>query len=118
MYPSTHWPATSYEKAYHNAIYNCIQYELSDGEYTVVCADAKGIHAIGDSAEDAIADFREAVETRIIEKKGGIYLGTSDFRYQENIFRELERGWEEDGVLVVNRVRISVQIFIHPNTTE
>jgi hypothetical protein len=38
--------------------YNCLRYELGDGAHLVVSADAKGIHAEGNSPEDAVIDFR------------------------------------------------------------
>ena len=44
MFDSYHWP--EYEKSREKnsqTVYNCIQYELSDGAHVVISADAKGI---------------------------------------------------------------------------
>ena len=109
MFESYHWP--EYEKSAEKScqpVYNCIQYELSDGEHVVMSADAIGIHARGDSAEEAIEDFRLAIKTRLADELGGLYSGTSDFEFQESYFRTMEEGWNDDGVLILNKLRISV----------
>jgi hypothetical protein len=48
-------------------------------------ADAVGIHASGDSAEEAIEDFRRAIKTRL----GGIMVSCTHL--QMNIYLELSR---------------------------
>ena len=59
MFESWHWP--EHEEKSSRLVYNCVQYVLSDGEHVVMSADAKGIHARGVSAEEAIEDFRSAI---------------------------------------------------------
>ena len=59
-------------------VYNCLVYELSDGEPTVISADVKGI-----TAKEAIKDFRRAVRARLEAKLGGLYPGTSAFEFSE-----------------------------------
>lgn len=71
-------------------------------------ADAKGIHARGCSAEEAIEDFRSAIKTRLADKFGGLYSGTSDFDFQDSYFRSMEEGWNDDDVQILNKLRISV----------
>ena len=71
-------------------------------------ADAKGIHARGESAEEAIEDFRSAIKTRLADKLGGLYPGTSDFDFQDSYFRSIEEGWKEDDVQILKKILISV----------
>lgn len=106
MFESYHWPEC--EEKSSQPVCNCIQYELSDGEHVVMSADAKGIHARGCSAEEAIEDFRSAIKTRLADKFGGLYSGTSDFDFQDSYFRSMEEGWNDDDVQILNKLRISV----------
>jgi hypothetical protein len=64
---------------------------LSDGAHLVVTADAKGIYANGNSAEEAIEEFRLAVKTRLSGGFDGLYFGRSDFVVHENEFLGLEK---------------------------
>ena len=66
------------------------------------------INAVLPSAEEAIEDFRVAIKTRLADKLGGLYSGTSDFEFQERHFRTMEEGWNDDGVRILNKRRISV----------
>ena len=106
------WPAVDSVEARPNLTFNCLTYELSDGAHLVVSADAKGIYADGNSAEDAIVEFRLAVKTRISGGLGGLYFGRSEFLYQEKEFLGLGKEWEADDVKVIERDRISVPIFM------
>lgn len=109
---SSHWPHSEPVEAYRNATYNCLQYQLSDGAYVVVSADVQGIYGNGESAEAALEDFRRAAETRVTERKGGVYLGTSAFEYQEESFRDLEEEWAADEITIVERIKVPVTIFV------
>jgi hypothetical protein len=64
---------------------------LSDGAHLVVSADAKGIYADGNSAEEAIEEFRLVIKTRLSEGFGGLYFGRSEFVVHENEFLGLEK---------------------------
>jgi predicted RNase H-like HicB family nuclease len=90
-------------------VFNCLQYELSDGAHAVMSADAKGIHASGASAEEAIEDFSQAIKTRLADKLGGLHPGTSHFEFQELNFRDMERGWMNDGVQIIQKRQISIR---------
>ena len=111
MYESFDWPAAESVEAHPDLTFKCLRYELSDGAHLVVSADAKGIYADGNSAEDAIVEFRLAVKTRISGGLGGLYFGRSEYLYQEKEFLGLEKEWEADDVKVIKRDRISVPIF-------
>lgn len=67
----------------------------------VMSADAKGIHASGASAEEAIEDFCLAIKIRLVDKQGGLHPGTSQFEFQELDFRDMEREWMNDGVQIL-----------------
>jgi hypothetical protein len=112
MHRNSDWPMVLSLEAHHNLVYNCLQYVLSDGSHVVVSADVKGIYADGDSMKDAVKDFRPAVQTRISEGLGGLYLGTSDYVFQENEFRDLENEWKSDGVKIIKRHRAAISVFI------
>lgn len=111
MYESFDWPAAESVEAHPDLTFKCLRYELSDGAHLVVSADAKGIYADGNSAEDAIVEFRLAVKTRISGGLGGLYFGRSEYLYQEKEFLGLEKEWEADDVKVIKRDRISAPIF-------
>lgn len=101
IHESHHWPDfISMEESY-QPVYNCLQYELSDGAHMVMSADAKGIHASGASAEEAIEDFCLAIKIRLVDKQGGLHPGTSQFEFQELDFRDMEREWMNDGVQIL-----------------
>ena len=91
--------------------FNYLRYELSDGAHLVVSTVAKGTYADGNSAEDAIVEFRLAVKTRISGGLSGLYFGRSEFLCQEKMFLGLEKEWEADDVKLIMRDRISVPIF-------
>lgn len=99
MFEGLYWP--EYEGKSSQPVYNCIQYELSDGEHVVMSADAKGIHARGCSAEEAIEDFRSAIKTHLADKLGGLYSGTSDIDFRDRIFHSMEEGWNDDDVQIL-----------------
>jgi hypothetical protein len=75
--------------------------------------DGKGIFAHGTCREDALDDFRMAVEDRVQEKLGGIYLGTSNHNFQDQYFRDLEYDCD-DGVKVIDKWHVNVTIFTDP----
>jgi hypothetical protein len=91
--------------------FNYLRYELSDGAHLVVSTVAKGTYADGNSAEDAIVEFRLAVKTRISGGLSELYFGRSEFLCQEKMFLGLEKEWEADDVKLILRNRISVPIF-------
>ena len=73
MHDSHHWPDFISMEENYQPVYNCLQYELSDGAHMVMSADAKGMHAI--------VDFCLAIKTRLVDKPGGIHPGTSQFEF-------------------------------------
>ena len=110
MHEIYHWPECTSMKENSQPVYNCFQYELSDGAHVVMSADAKGIHASGACADKAIEDFYLAIRTRLEDKLGGLYPGTSDFDFQDLYFRDIEQGWEDDGVKILQKHRVSINI--------
>ena len=58
MFERSEWPAAESVEAHPDLTFNCLRYELSDGAYVVVSADAKGLCVDGNSSEDAIAELR------------------------------------------------------------
>ena len=108
---SHHWPDFIPMEENYQPVYNCLQYELSDGAHMVMSADAKGIHASGASAEEAIEDFRLAIKTRLVDKQGGLYHGRSEFEFQELVFCNMEQGWIDDGVQILQKRRLFISIF-------
>ena len=71
-----------------------LRYELSDGAHLVFSAVAKEIYADGNSAEDAIVEFRLAVKTRISGGLSELYFGRSEFLYQE---KKSSLDWKRNG---------------------
>ena len=110
MHESHYWPTSDAIDGCSNPTYNCLQYELNDGTYVVASADVCGIYGNGSTAENAVEDFCTAIKTRMADKLGGIYSGTSDFEFQEREFSGLERDWNEDGVHVHQRHRVSISV--------
>jgi predicted RNase H-like HicB family nuclease len=110
MHESYHWPGFKSMEENYELVFNCLQYELSDGAHMVMSADAKGIHASGASAEESIEDFSQAIKTRLADKLGGLYPGTSHFEFQELYFRDMERGWMNDGVQINQKRQISISM--------
>lgn len=107
------WPPHEPAEAFINSVYNCLVYELSDKTFVVVCVDTIDVFGDGQSEADAIKDFRMGVEKCIHEKRGGIFVATSSFTFQEFMSRDLERDWQDDGISVVNRSRICIQLFMN-----
>lgn len=87
------WPAAESVEAHPDLTFNSLRYELSDGAHLVVSAYAKGIYADGNSPQDAVAEFRLSVKTRISGGHGGLHFCQSDFVYQEKEFLGLEKEW-------------------------
>ena len=81
-YPSHHWAK------YKNLTLNCLLVHLTSG-YRVMSFDAKGIYGRGGTEEEAMRDFRAAVEERVESGDGGIYLQTSEYGSQETEFADL-----------------------------
>ena len=111
MHESYHWPEFVSLDEYSNPQYNCIQYELSDGAHIVMSADAKGIHASGTSAEESVRDFCLAIKTRLQDKQGGVYPGTSDFMFQDRVFRSLEQEWMNDKIEIIQKHHVTINIL-------
>ena len=112
---ASNWPKAYPIEAYVNATYNCLLYELLEPTqvvtYTVASADVSGIYGHGATAEEAKENFRRAVETRIHDGLGGVYLGTSDDACQIATFRELEDDWTEDGATIMHRQHIKITVL-------
>ena len=109
-HPSYHWPKGLAPEMYDRSIYNCILCEMNDNEIIVVCADIMGMVGHGDTADEAITDLRCAVKCRLCEGDGGIYVGTSDYAFQEVELRKLEDSMAIDDVYVVHKTYIQLAV--------
>ena len=105
MHESHYWPTSDAIDGCSNPTYNCLKYELDDGTHVVASADVCGIYGNGSSALEAVEDFCMAIKTRMTDKLRGIYSGTSDFE-----FHGLEGYWNEDGVHVRQKHRVSISV--------
>ena len=113
-YGFRYWPGFDLMGENCKPIYNCLIYELSYGEHrehAVLCADVKGLQAMGITAEEAIEDFRSGVRARLEDKLGGLYPETSAFEFQEITCQAIEEGWESDGVEIILKIQTSISIF-------
>ena len=111
MHESHHWPTCDAMDGCSSPTYNCLLYELSDDTHVVVSADVCGIYGNGHSMRDAVEDFCLAIKTRLTDKLGGIYPGTSDFEFQDREFHDLERYWSEDGVKILQKRHVSISVL-------
>jgi hypothetical protein len=116
MYEKSHWPEQTSSDGY--VEFNCLLYEMTDGAHVAVSADVMGIYGNGNSAAESVNEFCSAVKTRLEDKLGGIYPGTSDFAYQEKEFSDLESEWEADGVTIHQRRHVSVNVCTGAVTNE
>ena len=107
-YPSYHWPKALSPEMYDRSIYNCILCELNDGDFIVVCADIMGMVGHGDTADEAITDLRCGVKSRLCEGDGGIYVGTSNYAFQEAELLKFEDSLAIDGVSIVHKTYIQL----------
>jgi hypothetical protein len=62
--------------------------------------------------ENALEDFREAVEYVVTDdKRGGLYLGKSSESFHRQFFENLVKGWKRDGIQIVDSQFREVQLF-------
>lgn len=122
MHETYHFPVAYPTEAYYHVSYHCLLYTVGDEydehavDYVICSADVVGIFEHSEYKERVIEHFRAAIQTRIAEGQGGLYLGTSDFSFQHDRFRELEEDWVNDGVIIVEKQEIIVNIFTHQDT--
>jgi hypothetical protein len=111
-YPSYHWPKALTPEMYDRSIYNCILCELRDDEggFIVVCADIMGMIGHGDTADEAITDLRCGVKCRLCEGDGGVYVGTSDYAFQESELLKFEDSLAIDDVYIVHKTYIQLAV--------
>ena len=109
-HPSYHWPKGLAPEMYDRSIYNCILCELNDNEIIVVCADIMGMIGHGDTADEAITDLRCGVKWRLCEGAGGIYVGTSDYAFQEAELLKFEDILAIDDVYVVHKTYVQLAV--------
>ena len=109
-HPDYYWPPAEPAEAYKNAIFRTIIFQYDNNQFTAVSADAKGIYGRGTSCDAAVHDFRLAVECRVHDELGGIYLGSCEVQYQNEYFYDLENDCD-DGVRVVKKFQCTVSVF-------
>ena len=114
-HPSYYWPDTSFPERYDRSIYNCIlceyMYSSEDSKsrgFMIRCADILGVAGGGETADEAIADMKSAIETIICDGSGGIYVGTSDYAFQEAEWAKFEEYMATDGMVVVHKTYIQL----------
>lgn len=73
-------------------------------------ADAKCIHASGASADEATEDFCLVIKTRLADKLGGLYPRISHFEFHKLYFGDIERGWIDDGVQILQKRQVSISV--------
>ena len=83
---------------------------MNDGTHVVASADVCGIYGNGSSVEEAVEDFCMVIKTRLTNNLGGIYSQTSDLEFQERKFLGLEGYWNEDGVHILQKHRVSISV--------
>ena len=109
-HPDYYWPPAEPAETYKNAIFRTIIFQYDNNQFTAVSADAKGIYGRGTSCDAAVHDFRLAVECRVHDELGGIYLGSSEVQYQNEYFYDLENDCD-DGVRVIEKFQCTVSVF-------
>lgn len=109
-HPDFYWPAAEPIEAYKNAIFRSIVFQYDNDQFIAVSTDAKGIYGRGTSRDAALHDFRLAIECRLCDQLGGIYLGTSEEKYQNDYFSDLENDCD-DGVRVVKKYQCTIAVF-------
>ena len=110
-HPDYYWPPAEPADACKNTIFRTIIFQYDNNQFTALSADAKGIYGRGTScATTAVHDFRLAVECRVHDELGGIYLGSSEVQYQNEYFYDLENDCD-DGVRVVEKIQCTVTVF-------
>lgn len=86
--------------------------EIEGEGYWLVSADAKGLHGEGETVEECKRDFTRAVECRIREQKGGVYVGISSDAYHRQEWEEtLLPHWKQDGIVVIRTEMVDVCLF-------
>ena len=108
-YPSHHWAEPHDIEKYKNLTLNCLLVHVSKG-FRAISFDAKGIYGRSSTEEEAISDFRTAVEERVESGDGGIYLQTSEYDSQETEFADLIEKYK-DSKLFISKKRFRVTIF-------
>lgn len=109
-HPSYHWPKALAPEMYDRSIYNCILCEMRENGFIVVCADIKGMIGNGDTAEEAITDLRCGIIYRLCDNDGGIYVGTSDYAFQEAELLAFEEDLAIDDVYIVHKTHIQLAV--------
>jgi len=82
----------------------------SENGFIVLCADIKGMIGNGDTAEEAITDLRCGIIYRLCDNDGGIYVGTSDYAFQEAELRKFEEDLAIDDVYIVHKTHIQLAV--------
>lgn len=110
-HPFYHWPKALPPEMYDHSIYNCILCELlGDEGFIVICADIMGMVGHGDTAEEAMTDLRCGVKYRLCDNQGGIYVGTSDYAFQEAELLTFEDTLAIDEVYIVHKTHVQLAV--------
>ena len=113
--PPTHFPAPLEHQEGVGLKILCLVYEINWGKdghlFVAKSADCVGCRGEGVSLEESVKDFKEAVESVVMDKDGGLFTEQSSEHFQKKYFEDTVCGWGKDGVFVLSITAREFELF-------